>query len=269
MENRVAIAGLSVEKTLYDVIGSEILPGTGCEPEAFFAALARLVADFGPENRHLLAKRDAMQAAINVWHHQFAGRPHDAAAYKCFLSGIGYMLPEGPDFTIETRDVDPEIASVAGPQLVVPLTNARYAINAANARWGSLYDALYGSDVIAETDGSARGPGYNPARGAKVMAYAAAFLDTAVPLAAGSHAEVADYGLTSRDGRTVPVVTLADGQMTGLADAGQFSGHVASSDETAFFFRNHGLYVQVCVNRAHPVGATHPAGVRDVITRFW
>ena len=192
MSDRIAVAGLSVEKTLYDVIAGDILPATGIAPATFFASLADIAATLGPKNRELLAKRDAMQAAIDVWHKERGGQPHDPEAYKCFLAGIGYLLPEGPDFAIETADVDPEIASIPGPQLVVPITNARYAITAANARYGSLYDALYGTDVIPETGEAAKGPGYNPARGAAVVAYAASFLDMAVPLAYGRHADVAE-----------------------------------------------------------------------------
>lgn len=176
MPKRVVVAGLSVEKTLHDVIVNEILPDTSLAAEAFFASLAAIVADLGPRNRELLAKRDAYQAAIDVWHNERRGQPHEAEAYKCFLVGLGYLLPEGPDFAIETVGVDPEIALVSGPQLVVPATNARFAVNAANARWGSLYDALYGTDVIPETGGAAKGPGYNPVRGAAVVAYGAAFL---------------------------------------------------------------------------------------------
>jgi malate synthase len=265
MAQRVAVAGLSVEKTLHDVIAGDIIPGTGIEPEAFFAALARLETELGPENRTLLARRDAMQAAINVWHTQRAGMPHDAQAYACFLTGIGYLLPEGPDFTIETTGVDPEIATVAGPQLVVPITNARFAVNAANARWGSLYDALYGSDAIPETDGATRAGAYNPVRGARVMAYAASFLDTAAPLAAGSHAEVTDYALATTAGRTVPVMTLADGTVTGLADPGRFVGRAEGFHGLDLVFRNHGLHVIVRLDRSHPIGAAHPAGVADVI----
>lgn len=261
MSQRVAIASLSVEKTLHDVIVSEIMPGTGIEREVFFQALAAIVAELGPENRSLLAKRDAMQAAINVWHRQCAGKPHDAAAYICFLSGIGYLLPEGPDFVIETTGVDPEIASVAGPQLVVPVTNARYAVNAANARWGSLYDALYGSDAIPETDGAERGVAYNPVRGARVMAAAASFLDTAAPLAVGSHAGVTGYGVA--DGALS--ATLADGAVTGLARPGQFVGYRGAPEPEVVLLCNNGLHVEIHIDRAHPIGAAHPAGVRDVV----
>ncbi|UJX40992.1 malate synthase G [Desulfovibrio sp. JY] len=261
-DDRIAIAGLSVEKTLHDVLVTEILPGTGIDKEAFFAALAGIVATLGPENRALLARRDAMQAAIDIWHRQRAGQPHDPEAYKCFLVGIGYLLPEGPDFAIETTGVDAEIAVVPGPQLVVPITNARYAINAANARFGSLYDALYGTDVIPETGGAAKGPGYNPGRGAAVVAYAAAFLDMAVPLAYGQHAGVTAYAV--KDGALV--VTLENGQTTGLARPERFVGHVGGPDApTKILLRNHGLHIELVFDRSHPVGAASPSGLRDVV----
>ncbi|MFU2210197.1 malate synthase G [Solidesulfovibrio sp. C21] len=261
-DDRIAIAGLSVEKTLYDVLVTEILPGTGIDEAAFFAALAGIVAELGPENRALLARRDAMQAAIDVWHRQRAGQPHDPEAYKCFLVGIGYLLPEGPDFAIETTGVDAEIAVVPGPQLVVPVTNARYAINATNARFGSLYDALYGTDVIPETGGAAKRPGYNPGRGAAVVAYAAAFLDMAVPIAYGQHADVTAYAV--KDGALL--VTFVGGQTTGLARPERFVGHVGDPGApTRILLRNHGLHIELVFDRSHPVGAASPSGLRDVV----
>ncbi len=262
MTERVAVAGLSVEKTLYDVFAGEILPATGIAAEAFFAALAGLAAELGPKNRSLLAKRDAMQAAIDVWHKERHGQPHDGDAYECFLTGIGYLLPEGPDFAMETTGVDPEIAAIAGPQLVVPITNARYAVNAVNARWGSLYDALYGTDVIPETDGAAKGPGYNPVRGAAVVAYAAAFLDMAVPLAFGRHADVTAYAVL--DG--VLTVTFADGRLTGLARLDQFAGYAGPAKApTAVALVKNGLHIELRFDRSHPVGAASPSGLRDVV----
>jgi len=262
MPQRVAVAGLSVEKTLHDVIVREIIPGTGIEPGAFFASLAALVAELGPENRELLIRRDAMQAAIDVWHNERRGQPHDADAYRCFLAGIGYLLPEGPDFAIETTDVDPEIAAIPGPQLVVPVTNARYAVNAANARWGSLYDALYGTDVIPETGETAKGPGYNPARGAAVVAYAASFLDMAAPLAYGRHADVTAYVVSGG----VLTVAFADGRTTGLARPGQLAGYAGQPDApSAVVLRNNGLHMELCFDRSHPVGAASPSGLKDVV----
>ncbi|KHK02728.1 malate synthase G [Desulfovibrio sp. TomC] len=262
MSQRIAIAGLSVEKTLHDVIVGEILPATGLDAEVFFTGLAALVADLGPKNRELLAKRDVMQAAIDVWHNERRGQPHDSEAYECFLAGIGYLLPEGPDFAIETAGVDPEIAAVAGPQLVVPITNARYAINAANSRWGSLYDALYGTDVIPQTDGATKGPGYNPVRGAAVVAYAAAFLDMATPLAFGRHADVTGYAIL--DG--VLTVTFAAGQMTGLARLDQLVGYTGPTQApTSVCLVKNGLHIELLFDRAHPVGAASPSGLKDVV----
>ncbi|HNE01017.1 MAG TPA: malate synthase G, partial [Plasticicumulans sp.] len=221
MTERVAIGGLQVAKPLYDLVQNTLLPGTGLDAAGWWTALEAIVTDLAPRNRELLAKRDALQAQIDAWHVARRGQPHDHAAYVAFLREIGYLLPEGPDFQVSTDNVDPEIASVAGPQLVVPVNNARYALNAANARWGSLYDALYGTDVLPEDGGAEKGKGYNPARGDKVIAYAAGFLDQAVPLASGKHAEVTEY---LRDGATL-VAQLADGTKTALADPSAFVGY--------------------------------------------
>jgi malate synthase len=262
MPQRVAVAGLSVEQTLHDVIVNEIIPETGISPDAFFAALASIVADLGPKNRELLTRRDAMQAAIDVWHKERRDKPHDAEAYKCFLAGLGYLLPEGPDFAIETVGVDPEIATIPGPQLVVPITNARYALNAANARWGSLYDALYGTDVIPETGGATKGPGYNPVRGAAVVAYAGSFLDMAAPLAFGRHADVTAYTIVNG----VLYVIFAGGQTTGLAQPEQFIGAVGAPEQPAVvLLRKNGLHIELAFDRKHPVGAASPSGLKDVV----
>lgn len=262
MAERISIGGLSVEPTLYHVFADEILPEAGIAPEAFFSALAGIVMDLGPKNRELLARRDAMQAAIDVWHKERGGQPHDPDAYECFLAGIGYLLPEGPDFAIETADVDPEIASVPGPQLVVPVTNARFAVNAANARWGSLYDALYGTDVIPDAGEAARGAGYNPARGAAVVAYAASFLDMAAPLAYGRHSDVTAYAV--RGGGLS--VTFANGRSTGLARPDGFVGFQGEAEAPgAVLLRNHGLHIELAFDRADPVGAASPSGLKDVL----
>ncbi|EPR43791.1 Malate synthase G [Desulfovibrio sp. X2] len=261
MAERVKVGGLAVAKELHDFF-EEALPGTGLTTEGFFGALERVVDDFELRNRQLLARRDELQAAIDGWHREHAGKPHDAGAYEAFLREIGYLLPEGPDFSITTEGVDPEIATIAGPQLVVPVTNARYALNAANARWGSLYDALYGTDVIPEEQGAEKGLGYNPGRGAKVIAYAAAFLDRAAPLAEGSHAQAARYLV--EDGARL-VVELQGGRRVALADPGQFVGFLGGAEPSAVLLRNNGLHIELAVDRAHPVGSQSPSGVKDVI----
>ena len=203
MTERVSAGGLEVDRALYDFIAREALPGTGIDAAAFWAGLARIAAEFAPRNRALVAKRDALQAELDAWHRANPGAPADPAAYRAFLEEIGYLVPEGPDFTVDTPDVDPEFACIAGPQLVVPVTNARYALNAANARWGSLYDALYGTDALGSPPA---GGGYDRARGAQVIARAKAFLDEAAPLESGSHADVTRYVVAH--GRLVP--TLKD-----------------------------------------------------------
>ena len=193
MTERVEAGGLKVAKPLYDLVKDEIAPGTGIDPAALWADFAGILAELAPRNRALLARRDALQAQLDDWYRGRRGQPIDQGAYRAFLSDIGYLVPEGPDFTVTTANLDPEITRVAGPQLVVPVSNARYALNAANARWGSLYDALYGTDVIADEGALARAKGYNAARGAEVIRRAAAFLDEAAPLATGSHQAAQGY----------------------------------------------------------------------------
>ncbi len=266
MKERVQVGNLAIDKALYDCIAQRVAPGTGLEPDVFWKGLEATVAELQPRNSELLRIRDTMQAAIDRWHLDRKGKPHDAVAYKQFLYDIGYLLPEGPDFSITTQNVDPEIATIAGPQLVVPVTNARYALNAANARWGSLYDALYGTDVLPEDDGAEKGRGYNPVRGAKVIEYAARFLDSAVPLASGSHTGAAEYAVAGGAGRRELVVTLADGSVTGLADPAGFAGFVAGDGGVSVvLLRNNGLHIELHVDRSHPIGRQNPCGIKDVV----
>ena len=265
MTERVQRGGLQVAREIDRLVCEEMLPGTGVNPDAFWTGMEATLDELGPVNRELLAKRDELQATIDAWHLNQRGRPPDANAYKGFLRDIGYLLPEPPDFAIDTGRVDPEIASVAGPQLVVPVMNARYALNAANARWGSLYDALYGTDVLPEEPGREKGSSYNPVRGERVIARAAAFLDRAVPLEKASHNDVRLYLIGSGPGGNSLRAVLEDGGNTGLADPGQFRGHVGDGEPGVVLLRNNGLHIELQIDRSHNVGAAHPAGVKDVV----
>ncbi|WP_285260047.1 malate synthase G [Halopseudomonas bauzanensis] len=262
MTERVQVGDLQIAKVLFDFINEQAIPGTGVQADAFWAGVDALIHDLAPKNRALLAKRDQLQASIDAWHQQRADQPHDAVAYKAFLQDIGYLLPEPADFKITTDNVDDEITRMAGPQLVVPIMNARFAINAANARWGSLYDALYGTDAISEADGAEKGPGYNQVRGDKVIAFARAFLDEAAPLAKGSHVDATAY--TIEQGQLL--VALNDGSQTGLKQADQF---VAFQGDTAaphaVLLKNNGLHFEIQIDRESPIGQTDAAGVKDVL----
>ncbi|MBJ7250013.1 MAG: malate synthase G [Acetobacteraceae bacterium] len=253
-----ASKGLFVAPILKNFIETEALPGTGVEPARFWAAMESTLREMVPTNAALLAKRDALQAKIDAWHQANPAKPIDQAAYTAFLKEIGYLLPEPASVTVGTTDVDAEIATMAGPQLVVPVSNARYALNAANARWGSLYDALYGTDVIP---GTASGKGYDPERGAKVIAYARGVLDSAVPLAKGSHADATGYRI---EGGALEV-TLKDGSKIGLAQPGQCVGYLGEPHAaSSLLFVNNGLHIEVKFDRAHPIGKTDAAGIADV-----
>ena len=265
MTDRIDESGLRIARPLYELVNNEVLPGTGITSAELWRAFAGLIASLGPVNRTLLEKRDRLQRDIDAWHRSHPEGHRDRTAYKAFLTGIGYLVPDAGDCRIETAGVDPEIGLVAGPQLVVPVSNARYALNAANARWGSLYDALYGTDVIPEHPGAEKGNGYNPARGAAVIRYAAGFLDSAVPLADGRHETATAYTLTDEpQGRTL-AVELQSGTRTGLADPAQFVGYREQGDELCLLFRHHGLHIELQIDPAHPVGRTHPARVRDIV----
>mgnify|MGYP001627865299 CR=1 FL=1 len=255
MERRVDKFGLKVAQEIADFVEARALPGTGVDPETFWRGFAKIVEDLTPKNRALLEKRESLQGKIDEWYVTHRGDAFDAEAHRTFLEELGYLVPEGPDFTIETANVDPAIATIAGPQLVVPITNARYALNAANARWGSLYDALYGTDALGDLP---TGKGYDPERGARVIAWAKAHLDAVAPLAGGSWADVT--ALSVKDG-----VFMVDGPMgeTGLADPGQFAGHVGDLDEVVLSVN--GLFVRIVIDASTPVGSSDPAGISDVI----
>lgn len=261
MTERIQINGLQVATELYEFINQQAIPESGVTSEAFWAGLAAVATDLAPKNAALLAKRQDLQNQINAWH--LANKnSFDFAQYKNFLSEIGYLLPEGEDFQASTTNVDPEIAVQAGPQLVVPVMNARFALNAANARWGSLYDALYGTDALPEDEGAAKGPGYNPVRGEKVVAFAKDFLDQSAPLAQGSHKDATAYQV---EGGQLQV-SLAGGQTTGLKDANQFAGYLgAASSPNSILLKNHGLHFEIQIDAQDVIGKLDAAGVKDVV----
>ncbi len=262
MAEYVAIGELKVSKDLHDLVRDEIAPGTEVEPEAFWNSFGAIVRDLGPKNRALLDKRDALQAAIDAWLGERRGQAIDPGEMRGFLLEIGYLVPEGQDFSVTTANVDLEIANLAGPQLVVPVDNARYALNAANARWGSLYDAFYGTDIIPETPGAEKGTSYNPGRGEKVVGRTAEFLDEVVALARGSHSDVTEYRVN--DG--VLVTLFQDGSESELAAPEQFAGYIERDGEVrSVLLRQNGLHIEIQIDRAHPVGETHSAGVKDVL----
>ena len=280
MTDRVVVERLSVARVLYDFINREVLPGTGVPEAGFWTRLDRIVHDLAPRNRALLAKRDALQAQIDEWHHAGKGKPFDLAAYRAFLGTIGYLVQERDDFTVDTENVDDEIARIAGSQLVVPMTNARYALNAANARWGSLYDALYGTDAISEADGATRGNSYNPVRGKKVFQWTKRFLDEIAPLASGSHAQVRGYAVQDGQlavsfesveetwlGSVVQLIGLGgSGKLVGLANPSQFVGYRGNpSEPRAVLLKHNGLHVEIQIDDRHYIGKADIAGVADVL----
>ncbi|GHE00010.1 malate synthase [Defluviimonas sp. 20V17] len=256
MAERVEREGLRVDSGLAAFIEAQALPGTGVEAGAFWSALSTAVHEMGAENRALLERREEMQQKIDAWHVARRGQPHDAAAYTAFLKEIGYLAPEGPDFSIETAATDPEIAHVPGPQLVVPVMNARYALNAANARWGSLYDALYGTDALGDLP---KAGGYDPERGARVIAWGRQFLDDVAPLVAGSWADVT--ALKIEDG----ALLVQTSEETGLSDPAQFAGYAgAAGDPRSIVLRNHGLHIIIDRDATHAIGQGDRAHVSDI-----
>jgi malate synthase len=259
-ENYIQIGNLQVDSDLYQFVNSEVLPGSGLSSEQFWSDLETLIHDLTPENKALLARRDELQKKINQWHRENKGTG-DPENYRSFLKEIGYLEPEVEDFQITTQGVDDEIAVQAGPQLVVPLSNARYALNAANARWQSLYDALYGTDAIPEEGGAERRETYNPTRGEKVIAYAKAFLDQAAPLKGASHQEAVGYAISNGQ----LSVSLSNGETTGLQDDSKLAGYQGQPDNpSAILLKSNGLHVAIQVDRSHPIGQTDTAGVKDI-----
>ncbi|KRP42660.1 malate synthase [Pseudomonas libanensis] len=262
MTEHVQVGGLQVAKVLFDFVNNEAIPGTGITADQFWAGADKVIHDLAPKNKALLAKRDDFQARIDTWHQTHAGQAHDPVAYKAFLQDIGYLLPEAADFQASTQNVDDEIAHMAGPQLVVPVMNARFALNASNARWGSLYDALYGTDAISEADGAEKGKGYNKVRGDKVIAFARAFLDEAAPLSAGSHVDSTGYKIV--DGKLI--VSLKGGSNSGLRDDAQLIGFQGPAAEPiAILLKHNGLHFEIQIDASTPVGQTDAAGVKDVL----
>jgi malate synthase len=260
-EARTHAGGLSVATVLHDFIVNEALPGTGLEAGAFWRGFAELLGTYSATNAQLMARRDEIQARLDEWHIAHKGQPHDASAYQAFLREIGYLVDEPEPFTIAPERVDDEVALVAGPQLVVPILNARFLLNAANARWGSLYDALYGTDAIADADGAARGAGFNKVRAAKVVARGRALLDASFPLAQGSHADAAAYRV--KNGHLA--VTLSNGE-TGLKDGAQFVGYRGEpSQPTAILLKNHNLHAELVIDPQNPIGRDDAAGVADIL----
>lgn len=266
MAKTIEISGLRIDEKLYDLVRDEIAPGTGVDADEFWQSLAAIVRDLGPRNQVLLEKRDELQNQIDRYHLARKGEPFKQEEYTAFLKQIGYLVEEGGDFQVRTANVDPEITVIPGPQLVVPLDNARYALNAANARWGSLYDALYGTDVIPEADRAGKGETYNPIRGAKVIAYTEEFLDKVIGLERGSFSDVTQFRLQVAGGKKQLAATLKDGGMVGLADAGKFTGYQEKNGElTSILLSNNGSRIEIQIDRSHPIGKAHPAGVKDVV----
>jgi malate synthase len=262
MTARHTIHRLQVATALHQFIENEVLPGTGIDSAKFWAGFDAIVADLAPKNIALLAERDRLQTELDTWHRANPGPVRDMAAYRKFLETIGYLVPQPADAKATTTNVDAELATQAGPQLVVPIMNARYALNAANARWGSLYDALYGTDVISEEDGCAKGPGYNPKRGAKVIAFARDFLDQSVPLANGSHKDSTGYAVVGGQLQ----VSLQGGATAGLKNPAQFVGFQGDAAvPTSVLLANNGNHIDVIINRSTPIGSSDAAGVSDLV----
>jgi len=266
MAKTVDKSELKINEELCLLVRDEIAPGTGVNPDRFWKSFAEIVRDLGPKNRALLEKRNGLQRQIDQHHVARKNQPFRCEEYKVFLKEIGYLVPEGKNFKIATANVDPEITQIAGAQLVVPLDNARYALNAANARWGSLYDALYGTNVIPEEEGAEKGEFYNPRRGAKVIAYTEEFLDKVVGLKRGSFSDVTRFFLRRVGGKKQLAATLKDGSNVSLADGRKFLGYQEKDGElSSILLANNGSRIEIQIDRSHPIGKAHPAGVKDVV----
>ncbi len=262
MTDRVQQGSLQIATVLHELLENDIAPGTGVSAAQFWQSFEAIVTEFAPRNRALLQTREELQAKIDTWHEANPGADYDRDAYKAFLQEIGYLLPEGDDFAISTQGVDEEVATLAGPQLVVPVMNARYALNAANARWGSLYDALYGTDVIPEDGGAERAGAYNPVRGDRVIAYARDFLNRHCPLSSGDHSQASAYTVAGG----ALQVALTDGQTSSLADTDQFRGYIGDANApTSILLRHNGLHIEIQIDASSPIGATDTAGVKDLV----
>jgi len=261
-DNYIAKGSLSVSTTLDEFLTSEVLPDLNITSDHFWHSLEAIIQEFGPRNRELLGLRETIQQKIDDWHLSNKGQAHDLESYKSFLKEIGYLTEDKGEFTIETQNVDPEIATIAGPQLVVPVMNARFALNAANARWGSLYDALYGTDMISEDDGAIRAGAYNPVRGDKVIAFAKNFLDEHFPLSQGSYNDVSSFSLVDS---SLSMGTVS-GELISLKDAAQFQGYQGSAENpSGILLKNNNLHAEIQIDPSHSVGATDKAGIKDVL----
>ncbi|MFT5813893.1 MAG: malate synthase, partial [Psychroserpens sp.] len=261
MTKRISIANLQVAEELYNFVNLQVLPGTTIAVNTFWSDFAKLIADLAPKNKALLLKRTSLQEQITAYHHAHQAEKFDFKAYKSFLTAIGYLIPPVADFTISTKNVDAELATIAGPQLVVPVMNARFALNAVNARWGSLYDALYGSDVISEADGAEKTKAYNPARGAKVVTFARDFLDQTIPLVNGAHADVKSYQIINH----ALVVTLSNDESTYLAEPKLFIGFTGEqTSPNELVFKHHDLHFIVEFDQNSTIAKSDTAGVSDI-----
>ncbi len=261
MNERIQVGGLQVASELYQLVNEQVIPGTGIDSDKFWGDFESILKDLGPRNAELLAIRERFQTQIDQWHEVRVGQPHDASAYRQFLQDIGYLVPAGDSFSITTENVDAEICSIAGPQLVVPITNARYSLNAANARWGSLYDALYGNDVISEEGGADKGPGYNAVRGAKVIAYGRDLLDQSAPLASASHHDAVAYCIEN----CALAVTLKSGDVVTLKRTEQLLGFLGEAKKPeSILLKNNGLHIEIQFDSSHYVGQDDAAGIKDL-----